>query len=238
MADIRWLLWLNHALRGYEPAYRAALFLSDTGTDVLLLATTIRLWFWPDGRAGADGAPMSRAQSRGRLLAFGMAGMLAYLAASLTAFAFERPRPFVTYLPLMAPPGVFEGLRTFGTFPSDHAALLWSVPIALSAWHLGLGWAWMGMALLGTAARIAVGFHYPSDMLGGAVYGIAAAVIAMAAFERTDLVRKPVMALAAGFSRRPQAVFLYLLLLVGGIEFACHFNHLRVALISLLKWLA
>lgn len=238
LADIRALLWLNHLVAPHPGLYQLLLTVTDRGTDVLLLVTTAWLWFWPEGARAADGTAMTRRQSRGRLIVFGAAAMAAYVVARLIAIGVERPRPFVTYLPVLGPPGVFEGLRTFGTFPSDHAALLWAVPIAMSTWRTGLGLAWLAMGVVATLARIAVGFHYPSDMLGGAVVGIAAAVVAMTLYDARGATHRLANVMAAGFSIPRYAAVLYLLLFLGGVEFAMHFRHVLGVLMALRERLA
>lgn len=233
LLDARLLLALNDALAGSPRLHAAALFLTDRGTDLALLGTTAWLWFWPE--RGAAGGPATREESRARLLVFGVAAMAAYVAARLLAMALDQPRPFATYLPVSGPPGVFEGLRTYGTFPSDHAALLGALPLVFARWSAALAGGWAALGTTAVLARVGVGFHYPSDMAAGALLGLAAGAAATAAYERLRPVRGLADALAAGFVRPPYAYGLYFLLALGGAEFAAHFKHLLAALVWL-RW--
>jgi membrane-associated phospholipid phosphatase len=230
LVDAKILLWLNHAVAARPWLYKLCLFLTDTGADVLLVATAAALWFWPMGstrtaRAGGELRPLTRRESRARLMTFGIAAICAYITARIIAIAVDADRPFVTFLPVRGLPGSFEGLRTFGSFPSDHAALLAALPIAFAKWDRRLGLAWTILAVLLIAVRVGVGFHYPSDMLGGAAVGLFYGGLAMALHDRSRRVHRWTYATAAGFERMPHAVVLYGLLAVVGVEFAMHFQH-------------
>lgn len=230
LVDAKVLLWLNHAVAARPWLYKLCLFLTDTGADILLVITAACLWFWPISssamaRAGGAVRPLTRRESRARLLTFGVAAIGAYIVARIVAIAVDADRPFVTFLPVRGLPGSFEGLRTFGSFPSDHAALLAALPIAFAKWDRRLGLAWTILAALLIIVRIGVGFHYPSDMLGGAAIGLLFGGVAMAAHDRSRRLHRWTNVVAAGFERLPHAVALYGLLAVVGVEFAMHFQH-------------
>ena len=232
LADVRILLWLNHSLAQHPMLYRSALWLTDTGGDVAVLLTAAALWLWPWDRRQL-GITELRRESRARLLTFGAAGIAAYVTARLIALGFDAPRPFATFLPVRGPVGVFEGLRTFGTFPSDHAALLGALPPAIARWSSPLGAVWLVTALVLIVVRVAVGFHYPWDMLAGALIGAAFSLAAMAIFDRHGAVYYYANRVAAGFSRKPTAYFLYAGLALIGIEFAMHFSHVLWLVLAL-----
>lgn len=59
------------------------------------------------------------------------------------------------------------------SFPSAHAANTYAQAALLSQRHPNLGWLWWGFATLVSFSRIAVGVHYPGDVLGGGLLGIA-----------------------------------------------------------------
>jgi membrane-associated phospholipid phosphatase len=241
LADARLLLWLNHALAAHPRLYLVGLFVTDKASDLALGLTALVLWFWPyrltawrdrEPEAGMSITGARRA-SRARLITFGAGGMGAYVIARLIAAELDRPRPFASYLPVEGPPGAFEGLRTFGTFPSDHAALLAAVPVAFACWSAALGWGWAAAAVALAAVRIAVGFHYPLDILAGAVIGVVCTAMAMAAFDRRGIVYALTARVADGFERPPLAYVLYAILGVGALEFAAHFRHVLGALLWL-----
>ncbi|MEK7195696.1 MAG: phosphatase PAP2 family protein [Patescibacteria group bacterium] len=82
----------------------------------------------------------------------------------LFRFFSHRVRPYLVLdLPTL-------GLAT-GSFPSGHMAFL--IPIALTVWSedkkLG-NWFLVGTILVGIS-RVAYGYHWPSDILGGIVVG-------------------------------------------------------------------
>lgn len=98
--------------------------------------------------------------------------LLWVLAVSLE-FLIGRPRPFMVSdpLPLMRP------AWNTPSFPSAHAAMAFGV-IA----HLWIVAPWVGVlltpvALFVSLSRIFVGVHYVSDMIAGAVLGIAGGLI-------------------------------------------------------------
>jgi undecaprenyl-diphosphatase len=79
-------------------------------------------------------------------------------------FFFHRARPFIALgLPTLS-------LNT-NSFPSGHMTFL--IPIALTVWNENrkLGkWFLIGTILVGFS-RIAYGYHWPSDILGGIIVG-------------------------------------------------------------------
>ncbi|MBE7204781.1 MAG: phosphatase PAP2 family protein [Parafilimonas terrae] len=78
----------------------------------------------------------------------------------------------------VAPIGTNMGtLEHWSSFPSDHAALSFALSTALwlLAWPLGaLAYAWS--VLVVCLPRIYAGYHYASDVLGGALIGVVVAV--------------------------------------------------------------
>ncbi len=74
------------------------------------------------------------------------------------------------HMPLTVDP---ETLNTFSSFPSDHAMLFFALAVPLWNRSRWLGAAAMLWTLLVICApRIYLGYHYPSDVLAGAVLGI------------------------------------------------------------------
>ncbi len=79
-----------------------------------------------------------------------------------------RVRPFATL-------GIQELFlkRPDKAFPSDHATVLMAVTLAFFAYrYKGLGWLFLvGGVILSSLARVAVGFHWFGDIVGGFVAG-------------------------------------------------------------------
>ncbi len=100
------------------------------------------------------------------LLLFGVAGEVlarGFIAEALY-FIYNRARPFVelsvTTLVHHAPTA---------SFPSGHATFSFFLAFALFLYNKKWGWAGMVMALLIAWGRVAVGVHWPSDVIGGAL---------------------------------------------------------------------
>jgi membrane-associated phospholipid phosphatase len=224
LLDARILLWLNGPVAAHPSLFRLALLVTDKLGDAVTLATIAWLWFWRE-RAASSGAVMTRHESRARVIVFAAAGMAAYVTARLIAFSVDADRPFATFLPVHGIPGAFEGLRTYGSFPSDHAALLGALPVALLYWNRRAAWVWVAIAALLVVARVSVGFHYPSDMVVGAAIGAVFTVAAMWLFDHVPLVRRPILWVARLFEKPPLNLLLYALGALAVAEFLMHFRH-------------
>lgn len=116
----------------------------------------IVLWFW-------------QAASKKNALRATFAGLAAWLmAANILGRLINRSRPFES--------GEIHELifhRPTYSFPSDHAAFLFA--LGFSFWLSGykkLAVAIFISAIAISAARIAVGVHFPSDVISGAILGV------------------------------------------------------------------
>ena len=127
-----------------------------------------------------------REESRIRLFMGGVAAVLAGLLSRLLQLALPfHARPLYNPdLKLTWPIGVPEGtLKHWNSFPSDHASLFFALAtlIWISDRRLGLfAFFW---AAITSSARIYLGYHYPTDILGGAALGILMVIL----FQRLPL---------------------------------------------------
>lgn len=99
---------------------------------------------------------------------------LALIANQLIADIWARPRPYVTHgalTHLLAAPSPDP------SFPSDHAAAAFAIAFSVLAFSRWAGVAFLFVATLIGLDRIALGLHYPSDVLAGLVVGCAAALV-------------------------------------------------------------
>lgn len=106
-------------------------------------------------------------------VAAGLSAALALVVARFLAAAVNRDRPFVdhplahNFLSHASDPG----------FPSDHATGAFAIGFALVLRDRTSGIAALVLALVLSVGRVALGVHYPSDVLAGALLGLAAALV-------------------------------------------------------------
>ena len=100
-------------------------------------------------------------------------GLLAFSVSMLIERVTERLRPFQVSAEISAlvpPPSTYS-------FPSAHASTAFAIAASLAFAHPLLGVVALGMAVLVAFGRVAAGVHYPSDVLAGAVLGVACALV-------------------------------------------------------------
>jgi undecaprenyl-diphosphatase len=105
-------------------------------------------------------------------LAIGLAALLADVAAK-PVVARHRPFMSISGYEVMAKP------QRSGSFPSTHAAGAFAGAYAMSGLFPELRGALWIAAVLVAFARVYVGVHYPLDVIGGALIGLAAAAFAV-----------------------------------------------------------
>ena len=127
------------------------------------------------------------------VVAAGISAALALAVAQVIAHLWERPRPYIAH------PGdahLFIAASHDPSFPSDHATAAFAIAVAVLLRHRKAGILAIAMAVTLCVARVAVGTHYPGDVLAGAVLGTAAALVFW-----HPAVRRPLHALANGVGR-------------------------------------
>jgi undecaprenyl-diphosphatase len=135
-----------------------------------------------------------RVNQRAAFLA-GISALVALGIGQLIGMAFPRPRPYLTHqVNLLISPSADT------SFPSDHATLGFAVAVLVWRYNRRAGTALLLLALVLAFARIFVGAHYPSDVLGGAVLGTLTS-IAIAVLGESSPLRKWLNALFALLAR-------------------------------------
>jgi undecaprenyl-diphosphatase len=120
----------------------------------------------------AVGGHRRRATQRAAVAA-GLSAGVALAIAAVIARLVERPRPFVAdphavhlFTQHAADPG----------FPSDHASAAFAIGVALLLRQRAWGLVVLAFATILAVGRVAMGVHYPSDVIAGALLGTLVAV--------------------------------------------------------------
>jgi undecaprenyl-diphosphatase len=94
--------------------------------------------------------------------------IFALMITTCIAFLVQRMRPYFAFsdIALLIPPPFNS------SFPSGHTAAAIAMATAFFLADRRAGWASLGIAVLVMLGRVAVGVHYPSDLLGGIIVGV------------------------------------------------------------------
>ncbi len=159
---------LNDFLYHHDAVEDPLLFYVNV-SEALFVATLLGIFLFANGER-------LRAWRRTAVAAALSAG-LALAVGKVISELIDRSRPFVD-----DPHGVhlFTGHAADPGFPSDHATGAFAVAMAI--WLRNRRWG--AVALLAAAVlsvgRVAIGVHYPSDVVAGAALGCAAALLLFA----------------------------------------------------------
>ena len=99
---------------------------------------------------------------------------IALMANQVVSHLWERPRPYTTH-PALA--HVLGARSTDPSFPSDHAAAAFAIAFAVLAFSRFGGALFLAAATLIGISRIALGMHYPTDVVAGLLVGLGAAAL-------------------------------------------------------------
>ena len=95
-----------------------------------------------------------------------------YVITELIRFSYSRPRPFE----VLTDAHQIIAHTTGGSFPSGHAALSFAIAAAVSFYYPKTSIFFFLAAFSIGVSRVAAGIHWPSDIFGGAVVGIATSI--------------------------------------------------------------
>ena len=99
-------------------------------------------------------------------------------AVELIRFFYHRPRPFMAIQ-------VHQLLsENEWSFPSGHSAFFFAMAMAIYFYNKKWGTWFFIAAILMNISRIIAGVHYPSDIIGGAIIGMAVAYIVFTLLKR------------------------------------------------------
>ncbi len=88
---------------------------------------------------------------------------------------FDRPRPFTAIADLP----VIDGKPASSSMPSGHAARAIAASIAATRMMPAAGWLFWPFAALVMVSRVYIGVHWPSDVIVGAITGLACAWVVL-----------------------------------------------------------
>jgi len=166
---------LNHAFASSEfLTIQASVFGASGLARLLLAASIVALWFF---------RPLSETYKfRYRALLILITLLPTYLAARIVQHIFTRPRPIgVMPLEIVGDPEVWrawkDGIEQAGSFPSDHAALFFIFVTVLWSLNRKIGIISLALAAYFCMLRVVLGFHWSSDILGGAALGYLVATL-------------------------------------------------------------
>ncbi len=166
-----------HALNDFtyrHDGFEDPLLFYVNASEALFVATLAIIFL---AARGAAHAAWRRAS-----VAAGLSAGLALAVGKVISELVDRARPFVAdpngvhlFTPHAADPG----------FPSDHATAAFAIAVAILLRKRGWGIVALAFATVLAIGRVAIGVHYPSDVLGGAALGTAAALVLWAPPLRT-----------------------------------------------------
>lgn len=173
------LVSFTNALFAHAPfaKFQTSLF-DDHLPETVISAAIVMAW-----AAGAIGRFDGDAVRRRVILAVAALVPTYFISRELQHLG-HHPRP-ATMLPLLPLTDAAtwtkftHNLTTLGSFPSDHAALS-AIAVAF-AFSLAArpGWFFLIFSLYANLYRVAAGYHWPSDVAGGAIVGTAVAWFAL-----------------------------------------------------------
>ncbi len=133
----------------------------------------------------AVSAYLKRGELKARHMVFVavVSGLLSrFVVTEIIRFFYDRPRPFDLSAEALAKAGVLDVYQLIehsggGSFPSGHAAFFFAVAAGVFIYYKKWGILFYLFALAMGLSRVIAGIHWPSDILGGAIIGIASAYL-------------------------------------------------------------
>ncbi len=130
----------------------------------------------------------------GQIIPFYFLGITASIARFISSPVLEtlitRQRPYQKHHFKPQESKFFSRVRrSYDSFPSDHTAFLFSLSLGIALWYPVLGIVSAVLAILVGLSRVALGYHYLSDILGGILVGITSYYITFYFFNNYVLIQ-------------------------------------------------
>jgi undecaprenyl-diphosphatase len=155
---------LNDFLFHHDAVEDPLLFYIEA-SEALFLATLVLVFLFANGSR-------LRAWRRAAVAAALSAG-LALAIGKVVSELVDRSRPFVAHPDQVH---LFSGHSADPGFPSDHATAAFAIAMAIYLRKRSWGIVALVAAAVLSIGRVAIGVHYPSDVVAGAALGCAAAL--------------------------------------------------------------
>lgn len=157
--DIKLLYFLSDFAGKSAVFDKVIIFLSNYLQYPLVVLFLVAVYFWH----------ISKPEKKKLLWTALLSVVIARLGITeLIRFLYHRPRPFLVYSdihPLIS--------KNEYSFPSGHAAFFFALATAIYFYNKRWGTWFFVASILISLSRVVAGIHYPSDILGGAIIGVA-----------------------------------------------------------------
>lgn len=161
--DSAWTHGINAIAGQSGLADWAMVNMSQVAVPLLVIAVALQ-WWWSRGL---------RDQNRHTIIAAGLSFSLGLISNQVISLLIQRPRPYVAGVThLLIPPSMDP------SFPSDHATATFAIAAAfLFNGAVRRGALFILVSLIVCFSRIFIGTHYVSDVAGGCLTGLLAAMV-------------------------------------------------------------
>jgi len=170
--DTRLLTWLHQFMFRWPRLDEFLVWLQSARVIKFVPMVLVICWLWVEKTS-------KQAHNRQILLEGLLTGLGAMVVARVLALGLPfRERPFVESNLHFAMP--FDpGLRTWSSFPSDHAVFAFALAASLYRVSPRIGlWACIHATVIICVPRLYLGLHYPSDLFFGGLIGITLVAVA------------------------------------------------------------
>jgi undecaprenyl-diphosphatase len=162
--DLSLVKSLNHLFLHHD-GLEDPLVAYANASEIMFLIALVLAFVLVAGRRGIA--------TRRAVVAAGLSAGLALAVAAVVARVVDRPRPFVDHAGAVH---LFSSHAADPGFPSDHATAAFAIAVALLLRSRTWGAIALAAATVLAVTRVAMGIHYPTDVLAGAALGALAAV--------------------------------------------------------------